>query len=95
MIRKMINFICLQETMWVDQKSVGDQTIDLKFMVEQDTLNIISTYTPQVRGFEGLHMGYGLDDVKPKGNSILGFLTTLDLTISNACFKKIEKHLII
>ncbi len=87
MIRRRINFMCLQETKWVgekakeldtsgfklwyagkaksrngvgiivdkiwkkdivDVKRVGDRIIALKFVVEQDTFNVISAYAPQV-----------------------------------------------
>ncbi|KAL5146330.1 Craniofacial development protein 2 [Glycine soja] len=60
MVRRKINFMCLQETKWtgiivdkewkkdvVDVRRVGDRIIALKLVVGQDTFNVISGYAPQ------------------------------------------------
>lgn len=42
-------------------KSVGDRIIALKFVVEQDTFNVISGYAPQVRLVEHLKVKFWKD----------------------------------
>ncbi|KAM7489846.1 hypothetical protein LguiB_027330 [Lonicera macranthoides] len=100
MIRRRINFMCLQETKWVgakakeldtsgfklwytgkvksrngvgiivdkwwkkdivDVKRVGDRILALKFVVEQDTFNVISAYAPQVGCEEHLKIKFWED----------------------------------
>lgn len=48
----------------------------------------------EVRSFEGVHKGHGLGEMNAKGNSILEFSSTYDLTINNKCFRKRDEHLI-
>jgi len=47
-----------------------------------------------LRGFEGVHGGYGLGELNAEGNSILDFSSAFDLTIANTCFRKREEHLL-
>ena len=42
----------------VDVKRIGDRIISLKFVVEQDTFNVISAYAPQV-GLEEHKLSFG------------------------------------
>ena len=46
-----------------------------------------------LRGFKGLHEGYGLGEINVEGKSILDFSLALDLTKANTCFGKRDEHL--
>lgn len=62
----------------VDVKRVGDRIIALNFVVEQDTFNVISAYTPQVGLAENLKVKFWeeleglLQDIPQREKRFLG-----------------------
>ncbi|XP_070055871.1 uncharacterized protein [Nicotiana tomentosiformis] len=85
----------------VEVRRVSDRLMAIKLVVGLITLNVISTYAPQVgldeevkSGYGEVHGGFGCWVKNGGGTSLLDFARAFELVIVNSIFPKKEEHLI-
>nr|GEU64173.1 hypothetical protein [Tanacetum cinerariifolium] len=97
---------CLKDKV-VHVDRCSNRIISLTLVIEGETVNVISTYAPQVglggdlnghigeatEGYPGVHGGFGYGVRSVEGRANLDFATAHDLAVVNSYFKK-RDHLI-
>ncbi|KAM1334369.1 hypothetical protein COP2_010404 [Malus domestica] len=75
----------------VDVKRVRDRIMEIKIVIGQELINVISAETDNYGGFHG---GHGFGERNEDGGAILDFAMAYDLFLANTFFKKREEHAI-
>ncbi|KAL4182519.1 hypothetical protein AMTRI_Chr11g93670 [Amborella trichopoda] len=78
----------------VNVNRIGDMLLLIKLVFEEETINVISTYTPQVGLDDRIKRQFWEDIDGIIRETIIGFIVVYDLAIANTCFKKRDKYLI-
>ncbi|GKE54012.1 retrovirus-related pol polyprotein LINE-1 [Tanacetum coccineum] len=90
---------CLKDKV-IHVNRCSDRIIALTLVIDGETVNMISTYAPQVglravtEGYAGVHGGFGYGVRNEEGRAILDFAIAHDLVVVYLNFKKRDHHLV-